>query len=83
MPAVFVKFWAAVSSGFWMTGCDKRGKRFPNCAVAERLAIREGVRVAKTEENEVDVMDAMSPDFVDGFYGLPFFLAKLHFRKKA
>ena len=74
VPAVFVKFWAAVSSGFWMAGCDKRGKRFPNYAVAERLAIREGVRVTKTKENEADVVASVSPDFVDGFYGLPFFI---------
>ena len=88
VPTVFVKFWAAVSSGFWMAGRNERGKRFPNCTVAERLAIWECVRLAKTKKNEMDVVAAVSPNFADGFYGAPFlfflffFLAELHFRKE-
>ena len=46
------------------------------------MAIREGVRLAKTKKNEMDVVAAVSPDFVEKFYGAPFFLAKLHFRKE-
>lgn len=73
MPTVFVKFWAAVSSGFWMAGCNERGKRFPNCASAKREAVWEGVRIAKAEKNKMDVVAAVSPNFVDGFYSAPFF----------
>ena len=70
-----------------MAGRNKWGKRFPNCTVAERLAIWECVRLAKTKKNEMDVVAAVSPNFVDRFYGVPFFcalffLAKLHFRKE-
>lgn len=65
-----------------MAGRNKWGKRFPNCAAVEQMAVRECGRIAKTEKNEMDVVAAVSPDFVDGFYGAPFFLAKLHFREK-
>ena len=82
MPAVFVKFWAAVSSGFGMARGDKRGKRFPNCAAVEQMAVWECGRLAKTEKNEMDVVATVSPDFADGFYDVPFFLAELHFCKE-